>query len=274
MHKRSILSLGASLILVLLSIPAVVRADVRIPVDQVVSKLQKQTQVPILIPPVIPDMRGIRIYVGIGETNASSYTLYFDFTPDCGGSTPCHYGGIAAEVGKDFFVLDPQVAAFNPANVVEPVSLANGTQGQFANTCGPYCIAAVEWKYEGALYRVHIKNGRKADVLKLANAAIAAGPRTTTTATKFPDHNVIYGRKISPGLSAYLTSKEAGTPINIRDEASTKAYARHIGYKDDLVRVLERAVGEDQYYWYRVQFRASGAKGWVRGDFLVEDNED
>ena len=226
MRKRTSLSL-ATLILVLFSFSATLKATVTIPVNQIVSRLQQQTQIPIFIPSVLPKMN--RVYWGVYGANAYSYSVNFYSTPDCKGGTVCTYGRVDAERGGEFFVLDPQLAAFNPANVVEPVRLANGVQGQFANTCGFYCMAAVEWKYKGVLYHAVIKNGRKEDVLTLANSAIAAGPRTTTTVVSFAYDDIIYGREISPGLSAYLTSKEAGTPINIRDGASTRAYALNQG---------------------------------------------
>jgi hypothetical protein len=73
---------------------------------------------------------------------------------------------------------------------------------------------------------------------------------------------------INSGDSSTLVSYELGTPINVRDGASRNAYARHIGYAGDRVVILAQACDKEGFKWYRVQFRQSGAKGWVRGDFI------
>jgi hypothetical protein len=70
------------------------------------------------------------------------------------------------------------------------------------------------------------------------------------------------------GTKATLYSQDTGSPINIRDNADVKAYARHIGYSGDRVEILEAQEGRDGDRWYRVKFQASGATGWVRGDFV------
>lgn len=70
---------------------------------------------------------------------------------------------------------------------------------------------------------------------------------------------------------ATLMSQEASSPINVRDGASTNAYARHIGYAGDRVEILDRIVGRDGYMWYQVRFVVSNATGWIRGDFLALD---
>ncbi|MBW4465813.1 MAG: SH3 domain-containing protein [Pegethrix bostrychoides GSE-TBD4-15B] len=79
---------------------------------------------------------------------------------------------------------------------------------------------------------------------------------------------------VAYGDYAYLVSSSANSPINVRDDASTRAYARHIGYAGDRVEVLERSIGEDGYMWYFVRFTVSNATGWVRGDFISIDRDD
>lgn len=94
-----------------------------------------------------------------------------------------------------------------------------------------------------------------------SNMSIAGGIRPSaqvSTASSTP----------RPDTIALLASQDSGSPINIRDGASTSAYARHIGYAGDRVKILERSTGSDGQAWYRVQFEASGARGWVRGDFV------
>lgn len=70
---------------------------------------------------------------------------------------------------------------------------------------------------------------------------------------------------------AMLVSRDANSQINVRDGASTNAYARHIAYAGDRVEVLDRIVGRDGYMWYQVRFVVSNATGWIRGDFISLD---
>jgi hypothetical protein len=71
---------------------------------------------------------------------------------------------------------------------------------------------------------------------------------------------------------ATLVAIDPGSQINVRTAPTTTARTPHYGYAGDRVEVLRHTVGSDQYGWNYVEF-ASGAKGWVRGDF-VRYNED
>lgn len=66
---------------------------------------------------------------------------------------------------------------------------------------------------------------------------------------------------------AALMAQEAGSRINVRSAPSTRATAAHYGVVGDRVEVMSQVIGSDDYSWSYVQF-ASGAKGWVRGDFI------
>lgn len=76
---------------------------------------------------------------------------------------------------------------------------------------------------------------------------------------------------MTAGNTGFLVSSESRSPINVRDGANRRAYARHIGYAGDPVVILAKACDGEGFNWYRVQFRQSGAKGWVRGDFVRDD---
>jgi hypothetical protein len=82
------------------------------------------------------------------------------------------------------------------------------------------------------------------------------------------------GLVIAQGSNATLVSNDYSSPINIRDGASRRAYARHIGYAGDRVEVIDQTPGEDGYMWFFVRFISSNATGWVRGDFIVLDGEE
>ncbi len=76
---------------------------------------------------------------------------------------------------------------------------------------------------------------------------------------------------MNSGNTGFLVSSESRAPINVRDGASRNAYARHIGYSGDPVVILAKACDNEGFTWYRVQFRQSGAKGWIRSDFVHDD---
>jgi len=94
----------------------------------------------------------------------------------------------------------------------------------------------------------------------------------TTPALSYP-YSQSQPMRLASGDYAYLVSSNTRSPINVRDGASTRDYARHIGYAGDRVEVLDRSVGEDGYMWYFVRFTVSNATGWVRGDFISLDGE-
>jgi Bacterial SH3 domain len=67
---------------------------------------------------------------------------------------------------------------------------------------------------------------------------------------------------------ATLTSKNPRSRINIRDDASTSAKARHYGFAGDAVTIIDEATGDDGNTWYKVKFVKSEAEGWVSGNFV------
>ena len=103
----------------------------------------------------------------------------------------------------------------------------------------------------------------------LSGSVLSLGAVAAPSAFRLPSQPV----KLAYGDYAYLVSSSSRSPINVRDDASTRAYARHIGYAGDRVEVLDRNVGEDGYMWYLVRFTVSNATGWVRGDFISLEGE-
>ncbi len=63
---------------------------------------------------------------------------------------------------------------------------------------------------------------------------------------------------------------ERADRINVRSAPSTQASSPHFGLTGDIVQILDSASGRDGYLWQYVQF-PSGAKGWVRGDLVQEE---
>lgn len=164
------ISVLACVPLLILGFPGSSSADSTIPLTQVLEALEPQTQIPLLVPATIPQMD--QVYVST-DGSADSYSVNFDYISDCAGATPCTFGGIWGLRNGSFY--DP--AEMGSGETIEPVTLANNTPGQVAETCGAYCTMTVLWQSDGVLYGVSIKNGLKEDAMGLANDAILAGPR-------------------------------------------------------------------------------------------------
>lgn len=60
---------------------------------------------------------------------------------------------------------------------------------------------------------------------------------------------------------------EAGSRINVRSAPTIASSRAHYGLAGDRVEVMRSMLGSDRYKWNYVKF-SSGAKGWVRGDFV------
>lgn len=75
--------------------------------------------------------------------------------------------------------------------------------------------------------------------------------------------------------TARLTARESGSQINLREGPGTEYKSLGYGLVGDFVNIMtidapEVTYSEDGngYLWRIVQFPKSGAKGWIRGDFL------
>ncbi len=170
-------------------------ADATVPIEKALAQIQGKTQVPILIPSVVPNMD--EMYV-IGEATSNGYSLNFSFTPRCGG-TACNYAWMDVQRGGALF----DAAHMNPRDTLEKVELANGIHGQFANTCGSYCLATVQWQSQGVTYNATVKNGKKETAIALANSAIQGGVRKTAATPRRSATEPIYVGKASTGEAVY-----------------------------------------------------------------------
>jgi len=143
-------------------------ADTPFPVSKILPQINRKTQMPIFLPSRLPFSPQVFYNV---EVDSAHYSIDINHTPDCQG-TPCYIGAIRAERGGK--VSEPSGIRGETFTSVE---LAGGIRGIFANACGAYCTALVEWQYQGVLYQVTIKNGREEELIQIANSAITAGPR-------------------------------------------------------------------------------------------------
>ncbi|MBW4513862.1 MAG: SH3 domain-containing protein [Timaviella obliquedivisa GSE-PSE-MK23-08B] len=236
-------------------------ADVAVPMDDVLPKLQETTQIPILLPSQVP-MDEVFLDV---EAESDRYYVGFDYRPDCRSLTACHFGEIMAEQGNSMSA---------PGNA-EKIMLADGTSATFFSTCGAHCTASVQWQYGGVMYRVMVKNGEREGTIALANSAILRGDRRSSSSSDAGSvarsSSSSTTRVMTPPSSgmARLKTLDSGSAINIRAEASTTAEILHMGYSGDRVEIISHVNGEGDYRWYNIRFPQSGAIGWVRGDFVV-----
>jgi uncharacterized protein YgiM (DUF1202 family) len=74
-------------------------------------------------------------------------------------------------------------------------------------------------------------------------------------------------QELTTGKTATLASAETGSPINIRQSASTDASVQEVAYSGDAIKVASKTQGTDGYTWYKVELD-SGASGWVRSDLI------
>lgn len=144
------------------------QAGTPVAVNEILPKLKGKTQVPIFIPSSISASQ--KLYYE-STAKADSYTISIGYTADCHAGA-CSFGEIRAQKGGEFSTKIEGVT-----KTLKNVQLAGGMKGVFHNGCGAYCTASVEWKAQGFLYTVAIKNGRESDVIKIANSAIQAGKR-------------------------------------------------------------------------------------------------
>ncbi len=67
-----------------------------------------------------------------------------------------------------------------------------------------------------------------------------------------------------------LTADDPKSKINLRAAPSVSGKQEGYGLVGDRVEVADKTTAEG-YDWYKVRFPKSGAKGWIRGDFVSVD---
>lgn len=176
MRHKSILGVVASCTIVTNSFlivtwqPQTVLALTNVPINQVLSPIKRKARVPIFIPSRLPFAASEKVYFN-SEVTDNGYSVSFNYTPDC-QATACTIGSIEAERGGQFIKPERGIT-----KAFKRVTLAGGNNGVFHNGCGAYCTASLEWKSQGVLYRVTIKNGVERDLIVIANSAIQSGRR-------------------------------------------------------------------------------------------------
>lgn len=134
----------------------------------ILSELQGQTQLPVLLPSVLPEEKEQpQVYAITTEVSGSEYQVLLGFSPDCNGGNACRWGEVSGQTGP-----------LTPPEGGESVTLAQGITGYFVPAvCGANCSdAVVMWEQSGGHYSVGLKAADKEQVMEMANSAIATAP--------------------------------------------------------------------------------------------------
>jgi len=132
------------------------------------AKVRSRTTVPVLLPGTLPLGGTYRLYAS-GSASRSSYVLSLAAAPHCGGANACF---VAAFEGRRAGRLPGK------ANV----RLAGGDPAIYhLFSCGASCSPTSFWfTHGGVLYSWQVKDlpkGERSILIRMANGAIAAGPR-------------------------------------------------------------------------------------------------
>jgi hypothetical protein len=131
-------------------------------------KVKRTTTVPVLLPPNLPLLGNYKVY-GTGWATRNAFDLELAGAPDCAGANACFIAMFKGERGGKLPGLpNARLASGDPA-LFHPV------------TCGGSCAPNSFWfTHKGVLYSWQAKDLRspeKATLARMANQAIAAGPR-------------------------------------------------------------------------------------------------
>jgi hypothetical protein len=110
------------------------------------------------------------LYVNLVSESAADYKVELGWTEDCIGGSYCHYGTVR---GSTAAISESDGAAV-------PVTLREGIAGYFIEVkCGATRCndAAVGWSEGEYHYLVSMKNGKKSDLIKIANSALSSAHR-------------------------------------------------------------------------------------------------
>ncbi|MEP0791442.1 MULTISPECIES: SH3 domain-containing protein [Cyanophyceae] len=106
----------------------------------------------------------------------------------------------------------------------------------------------------------------------VATLMLSAAPASAQS--KIPQREMSY-------CMATLTGQTPGARVNLRSGPGTNYQQKGYGLVGDRVHILRESGGTPQdlavvenrqgFSWYRVGFPKSGARGWVRGDFMTPE---
>jgi hypothetical protein len=131
-------------------------------------KVKEATTVPVLLPRTLPLGGTYRLYTS-ASASRGSYLLSLEAAPNCRGANACFVATFEGKRG-DRLPRRPNVR------------LAQGDPALFhLFSCGGSCSPTSFWfTHDGVLYSWQVKDlpkGERANLIRMANEAITAGPR-------------------------------------------------------------------------------------------------
>jgi hypothetical protein len=136
-------------------------------VKPVLLQIVRTTRVAVYLPATLP-ANGVKKLYPTATASASGWHLEIGAAPGCNDADACFFADFAAKKGgKPPFAVNTH--------------LANGDAAAFhPMSCGASCAPASLWfVHDGVLYSWQVESVTKeAALIALANAALAAGPRT------------------------------------------------------------------------------------------------
>lgn len=146
------------------------------PVEQILSKLNWKTEVPILLPSELP-------WIPLGKLDQNRFTVQADangyrvcvsyLKRGCDRPTLRHFDSIVAQRNTEL----KRPSNIGIRDTFREIDLARGIHGFFYEGCGAYCTSSVRWKYQGIVYSVYARFGEQPILVKIANSMIEAGER-------------------------------------------------------------------------------------------------
>jgi hypothetical protein len=160
----------------------------------------QMTGIPLRLPTYVPATAAIRnadpqetaatrklpVYAHLDTDTPNGYAITLGYTETCDGGNTCRLGSLVADrITNGTPPIDEQYGFMKPnagfkgvrsAEVMTSVDLSQGIKGQFIPwICGASCNdAKVVWNEGGYRYSVGIKVGDKAELVAMANSAIAS----------------------------------------------------------------------------------------------------
>lgn len=143
--------------------------------EEVKPRILRESTVPPRLPSFLPYVdREHPIYVVLRSVNKSGYEVVLAMELPCEGEHRCTYGTLLGSTSP----LDPIDTDKNGVPIPgAPVTLDHGIKGHyFPSVAYAYpSDAYVRWQERPYYYSVSMKAGRKSQVVRMANSAIAAG---------------------------------------------------------------------------------------------------
>jgi hypothetical protein len=131
----------------------------------ILPQLRQKSQITIRLPKFVPGTEEENpLYAIVESVTPKKYEILLGYSPDCNGGTACRLGMVTAEA----------VTPKTPRLSGKRVSLTKGVTGYFVDfKCGANCSdATLTWRQNNVQYRVGLKAGDRASLVKMANSAI------------------------------------------------------------------------------------------------------